>query len=143
MHNVTLQKFIILRILRMMTEIFPISFSSMLISHGLRSLHVLIVLWFIDCDDCGLFFPSSLAHQSMPEQSAKSLIYVRRFGVNRPMDLNALLFFAWMINEGCSCQSSTSIECSHLIDYHCTFTQLKRFVCCSPSFFAFYLLNLG
>jgi hypothetical protein len=72
-------------------------------SHGLRSLHVLTILWFIDCDDCGLFFPSSLAHQSTPEQSARSLIYGRHFGVNRPMDLNALLFCAWMMSEGCSC----------------------------------------
>jgi hypothetical protein len=35
----------------------------------------------------------------MPEQSARSLIYGRRFGVNRPMDLNALIFCAWMMKK--------------------------------------------
>jgi hypothetical protein len=87
----------------------PTTFSSMLISHGLRSLHVLTILWLIDCDDCGLFFPSSLAPHSVPEKSSRSLIYGHRFGINRPMDLNALLLCAWMMSEGCSCQPSTSV----------------------------------
>jgi hypothetical protein len=71
-----------------------------------------------DCDLCGCF-PSSLAHQSTPEQSARSLIYGRRFNVNRPMDLNALLFCVWMMSEGCSCQSSTSVACPWLIVVLC------------------------
>jgi len=59
-------------------------------------------------EDCGCFFLSSLAHQTLPEQSARRLIYGRRFDINRPMDLNAQLFCAWMMSEGHSCQSSTS-----------------------------------
>jgi hypothetical protein len=67
------------------------------------------ILRFIDCDDCDLFFPYSLDHQSMPEKSARSLIYGDCFDINRPMDLNALLFCAWMMIEGCSCQPSASV----------------------------------
>jgi hypothetical protein len=47
-------------------------------------------------------YPSSLAHQSSPEQSASNLIYDRRVSV-RPMDLNALLFYARMMTEGRTC----------------------------------------
>jgi hypothetical protein len=60
--------------------------------------------------------PSSLAHQSSPEQSARSQIDGRHFGVNRPIDPNALLFCAWMMSEGCFAQSSTPVDCSWLID---------------------------
>jgi hypothetical protein len=74
-----------------------------------------------------IFFPSSLAHQSSPEQSARSLIYGHRFGVNRPMDLNALLFCAWMMSEGCSCQSSTSVVCPWLIV--CLAPSSKKYLC--------------
>jgi len=42
----------------------------------------------------------SLDHHSMLEQSAKSRIDGRHFGVNRPIDSNALLFCAWMMSEG-------------------------------------------
>jgi hypothetical protein len=70
------------------------------------------------CDDLRFifFFPSSLTHQSTPEQSARSRIYGRHFSVNRPMDPNTLLFCAWMMSEGCSCQPSTPSDCSWLID---------------------------
>ena len=54
------------------------------------------------CVDCDLevVYPSSLAHQSLHEQSTKRLIYGRRLSVKRPMDLNAQLFCARMMSEG-------------------------------------------
>jgi hypothetical protein len=56
--------------------------------------------------------PSSLAHQSSPGQSARSWIDGRHFGVNRPIDPNALPFCARMMSEGCFYQSSTPVDCS-------------------------------
>jgi len=61
-----------------------------------------------------LFLPSSLSHQSTPDQSTRSLIYSHRFDVNRPMDLNILLSCAWMMSEKCSCQPSTPSDYSWL-----------------------------
>jgi hypothetical protein len=55
------------------------------------------------------FFLLSLAYQSSVEQLARSLIYSRHFDVNRPMDLNTLLFCAWMMSEGCSYESSSPV----------------------------------
>jgi hypothetical protein len=52
-------------------------------------------------EDIVLYLPSlSLDHQSMPKQSARSQIDDRHFGVNRPIDSNALLLCAWMMSEG-------------------------------------------
>jgi len=53
------------------------------------------------------YFPSSLAPQSSPEQSARSLIYDRHFRIKRLMDLNALLFCARMMSEGRICYPFT------------------------------------
>jgi hypothetical protein len=74
------------------------------VSYGLVFPHVVTAL----CVDCDLevVYPSSLAHQSSPEQSARSLIYGRRLSIKRPMDLNALLFCARMdeakVTQRCS-----------------------------------------
>jgi len=81
-------------------------------------------LWWLQ-----FIFPSSLAHHSMPEQSVKSLIYGFRFSVNRPMDLNALLFYAWMMSEGCSCQWSTSIVFPWLIVVLCLLAKVLLQFC--------------
>jgi hypothetical protein len=61
-----------------------------------------ILVFFIDhYEEIVLYLPSlSLDHQSKPEQSAKSQIDGRHFGVNRPIDSNALLFCAWMMSGG-------------------------------------------
>jgi hypothetical protein len=68
-------------------------------SHGLRfpacldHLIVLIVTFMV-------VYPSSLAHQSLPEQLARSLIYDRHLSIKRHMDLNALIFRARMMSIG-------------------------------------------
>jgi hypothetical protein len=56
--------------------------------------------------------PSSLVNHSLPGQSIRSQIDGRHFGVNRPIDPNALPFCARMMSEGCFCQSSTPVDCS-------------------------------
>jgi len=84
------------------------------------------------CDDLQfIFFPSSLTHQSTLEQLAGSLIYGRHFSVNRPMDLNALLFCAWMMSEGVFAPSSAPVDYSWLIDCHCAFLWLGNSACLS------------
>jgi hypothetical protein len=64
------------------------------------------------CVDCDLevVYPSSLAHQSSPEQSARSLIYGHRLSIKIPMDLNALLFCARMVKRRRTYQLSTSVD---------------------------------
>jgi len=42
----------------------------------------------------------SLDHHSLPEKSARSRIDGCHFGVYRPIDSNALLFYAWMMSGG-------------------------------------------
>jgi hypothetical protein len=82
-------------------------------SHGLRFPacldHLVVVLILTILVVC----PSSLAPQSSPEQSSRSLIYGRRLSVKRPMDLNALLFCARMMSEGRTHHPSTSVVVLH------------------------------
>jgi hypothetical protein len=62
----------------------------------------LIYVGFIDYYEEIVFYLSSLSlgHQSSPEQSVKSRIDGRHFDVYIPIDSTALLFCAWMMNEG-------------------------------------------
>jgi hypothetical protein len=56
------------------------------------------------CDDFRfIFLPLSLTHQSMPEQSARILIYNHHFSVNRPMDPKNLSLCVWIMREACVC----------------------------------------
>jgi len=65
---------------------------------------VMLVLM-ISCENFVLYTSSSsIDHQSTPKKSAKNQVDGRHFGVNRPIDPNALLFYAWMMSEGyCFC----------------------------------------
>jgi hypothetical protein len=61
-----------------------------------------ILFCFIDYyEDIVIYLLSlSLDHHSMHVQSSRSRIGGHHFRVYRPIDSNALLFYAWMMSEG-------------------------------------------
>ena len=84
--------------------------------------------------------PSSLAHQSSPGQSVRSQIDSRHFGVNRPIDPNALPFC-----ENDERRMFMSVVYPCLLFFFIMFIALlanNYLVPCSSSFHVFYFYTL-